>query len=287
MNTTHENLKALVKEKYGEIADQSRDQNATSCCGVGSGCCTIDEAIMAEDYHELQGYVADADLGLGCGLPTTYAGIKPGDVVIDLGSGAGNDAFVARAISGEKGKVIGIDFTEKMIARARINAEKLGYHNVEFRYGDIENIPVNENVADVVVSNCVLNLVPDKQKAFNEIFRILKPGGHFSVSDIVLKADLPDALKRSAEMYAGCVAGAVQQDSYLELIETSGFKNTAVQKERKITIPDEILSVYLKTEEIQKYKSGESGIYSITVYAEKPSVELGSEPCCAPGCCGN
>jgi len=284
---TSEQLKQIVKEQYGKIADQSREENSSSCCGAGCGCATVDEAIMAEDYTKLQGYVADADLGLGCGLPTEFAMIREGDVVVDLGSGAGNDAFVARSVAGPTGKVIGVDFTEKMIAKARANAEKLGYHNVEFRYGDIENMPLNENVADVAVSNCVLNLVPDKARAFAETFRVLKPGGHFSVSDIVLKGELPEGLRASAEMYAGCVSGAIQKDRYLQVIEDAGFKGIKLQKERKITIPDEILSVYLNAREQEKYRSGELGVYSITVYAEKPSVERGKEACCEPGCCGN
>jgi arsenite methyltransferase len=201
MNTTTESLKQIVKEKYSEIADQSKTQNETSCCGAGCGCATIDEAIMAEDYTKLTGYVASADLGLGCGLPTEFAKIKEGDVVIDLGSGAGNDAFVARAVTGATGKIIGVDFTEKMIEKARANSEKLGFNNVEFRFGDIEKLPVTANTADVVVSNCVMNLVPDKRKAFGETFRVLKPGGHFSISDIVLVGNLPDGLRKSAEMY--------------------------------------------------------------------------------------
>jgi SAM-dependent methyltransferase len=279
MNTS-EQLKQIVKEKYSEIAEQSREENASSCCGAGCGCSTIDEAVMAEDYTSLKGYVADADLGLGCGLPTEYAQISEGDIVVDLGSGAGNDAFVARSVTGVNGKVIGIDFTEKMIAKARANAEKLGYNNVEFRYGDIESIPVSDNVADVVVSNCVLNLVPDKMKAFAETFRILKPGGHFSVSDIVLKGQLPEGLRTSAEMYAGCVSGAIQKDAYLDVVEEAGFTAIRVQKEKKITVPDEILSVYLNTGELEKYRSGELGIYSITVYAEKPAPDLAKKNCC-------
>ncbi|HET9487709.1 MAG TPA: arsenite methyltransferase [Chryseosolibacter sp.] len=279
MNTS-EQLKQIVKEKYSEIAEQSRGENASSCCGTGCGCSTIDEAVMAEDYTNLKGYVADADLGLGCGLPTEFAQIKEGDLVVDLGSGAGNDAFVARSVTGAEGKVIGIDFTEKMIARARANAEKLGYNNVEFRYGDIETIPVNDNIADVVVSNCVLNLVPDKKKAFAETFRILKPGGHFSVSDIVLKGQLPEGLRASAEMYAGCVSGAIQKDTYLDVVHDAGFTAVRVQKEKKITVPDEILSVYLNTGELEKYRSGELGIYSITVYAEKPAADLTKKKCC-------
>lgn len=265
-----EQLKQLVKEKYGQVADQSKNQNETSCCGAGCGCSGTDAVIMAEDYSKLQGYVADADLGLGCGLPTEFAQIKEGDTVIDLGSGAGNDAFVARSIAGVDGRIIGVDFTEKMIEKARINVEKLGFKNVEFRLGDIEKLPVSANVADVVVSNCVLNLVPDKQKAFSETFRVLKPGGHFSVSDIVLQGTLPESLRQSAEMYAGCVSGAIQKEKYLGIIKDSGFVNVQVQKDRRITLPDEIVLQYLTKEEFEIYKSGQSGIHSITVYAEKP-----------------
>lgn len=267
-----EQLKQLVKEKYGQIADQSKGQNETSCCGAGCGCDSTD-IVMAEDYSKLHGYVSDADLGLGCGLPTEFAKIEEGDTVIDLGSGAGNDAFVARSVVGSNGRVIGVDFTEKMIEKSRNNAEKLGFNNVEFRQGDIENLPVNDNVADVVVSNCVLNLVPNKSKAFAETFRVLKPGGHFSVSDIVLIGNLPKRLQESAEMYAGCVSGAIQKEMYLSLIKDSGFQNIFVQKERRITLPDEIVLQYLTQEEFEVYKSGQSGIFSVTVYAEKPGTK--------------
>jgi arsenite methyltransferase len=282
MTTTDEQLKQLVKEKYSEIAEQDRELNASSCCGATCGCATIDNAIMADDYTQLKGYVADADLGLGCGLPTEHAHIKAGDTVVDLGSGAGNDAFVARSVVGEKGKVIGIDFTEKMIEKARINADKLGYNNVEFRQGDIEKMPLGGNVADVVVSNCVMNLVPNKPLAFTETFRILKPSGHFSISDIVLRGELPEGLRKNAEMYAGCVSGAIQEVDYLLAIKEAGFINLQIQKEKKITIPDEILTHYLNDEEFNNYKSGAIGIYSITVYAEKPLAKN-----CAPGsaCC--
>jgi SAM-dependent methyltransferase len=228
---------------------------------------------MAEDYSKLDGYVSDADLGLGCGLPTEFAKMEEGDTVIDLGSGAGNDAFVARSVVGVGGRVIGVDFTEKMIEKARNNAEKLGFNNVEFRQGDIEKLPINENVADVVVSNCVLNLVPDKHKAFAETFRVLKPGGHFSVSDIVLIGNLPKGLQESAEMYAGCVSGAIQKETYLKTIQDNGFVNIQLQKERRITLPDEIVLQYLSKEEFENYKSGQSGIFSITVYAEKPGTK--------------
>ena len=277
---TDEQLKQIVKETYSGIVDQSKEQNETSCCGA-TGCSTIDEAIMAEDYEKLAGYVKDADLGLGCGLPTEFAQIKEGDTVVDLGSGAGNDAFVARSVTGASGKVIGVDFTEKMIAKARANAEKLGLNNVEFRFGDIENIPMTANVADVVVSNCVMNLVPNKKRAFEETFRILKQGGHFSISDIVLVGELPAALRESAEMYAGCVSGAIQKDEYLNAIKDAGFTNVKIQKEKKIGMPDEILANYLSESEMAEYKLGSIGIFSITVYGEKQN----EQPCCGPDCC--
>ena len=267
----NQELKYLVKEKYGEIALQSKQQNESSCCGSGSGCCsTVDFAVMAEDYTKLSGYVADADLGLGCGLPTEFAQIKSGDTVVDLGSGAGNDAFVARSIVGESGRVIGVDMTDPMIDKARQNANKLGFRNVEFRLGDIETMPIENDTADVVVSNCVMNLVPNKQKAFSETFRILKSGGHFSISDIVLKGELPEPLRKSAELYAGCVSGAQQMDDYLNTIRNAGFLNITVQKEREITIPNEIMVQYMSLDELREFKKQGTGIYSITVYADKP-----------------
>lgn len=273
-------IKEMVKQKYSEIALQDKETNASSCCGAG-GCSTEVYNIMSEEYDELNGYNPDADLGLGCGLPTNFAKIKKGDTVVDLGSGAGNDCFVARAETGETGKVIGIDFTEAMIEKARTNAEKLGFNNVEFRQGDIEKIPMTANAADVVVSNCVMNLVPDKPKAFSEVYRILKPSGHFSISDIVLVGELPEKIKSAAEMYAGCVASAIQKEDYLKIIENSGFKNISLQKEKAIIVPDDILKNYLNEEEIDEYKNSNSKIFSITVYAEK------GENCCDPnsGCC--
>jgi len=279
-------IKELVKEKYAAIAEQSLTQNVTSCCGATSSCCG-DEAynIMADDYSKLEGYNPDADLGLGCGLPTEFAKIKEGDTVIDLGSGAGNDAFIARRFVGEKGKVLGIDFTEPMIKKARTNAEKLGLNNVEFRQGDIEDMPVTSNYANVIVSNCVLNLVPNKYKVISEIFRVLKPGGHFSISDIVLEGELPAKWKEVAELYAGCVSGAIQKQVYLEIIEAAGFKNITLQKDKAIIIPDNILSSYLSAEEIAEYKNGKTKITSITVYAEKLAKD--DRNCCEPGsgCC--
>ena len=275
---THQQIKDMVRQKYAEIALQDKGTNETSCCG--SGCCS-DEAynIMNEDYSSLNGYNPDADMGLGCGLPTQFAHIKKGDVVIDLGSGAGNDCFIARSEVGETGKVIGIDFTSAMIEKARKNAEKLGFHNVEFRQGDIEIMPVTSGMADVIVSNCVLNLVPNKDGVFKEIFRVLKPGGHFSISDTVLIGSLPGKIRQAAEMYSGCIAGAVQKEAYLELIELNGFKNITIQKEKPIVIPDDILSAYLSKEELLTFGRSGTGIFSITVFAEKTAT------CCGAECC--
>ncbi|MEW5800116.1 MAG: arsenite methyltransferase [Bacteroidota bacterium] len=270
-NASPEKLKQLIKEKYGEIALQSKEFNKASCCGSGGACCgPVEYAVMAEDYSSLPGYIADADLGLGCGLPTEFAQITQGDTVVDLGSGAGNDAFVARSIVGEQGKVIGIDMTEPMIEKARANAKKLRFTNVEFRLGDIENMPIENDTADVVVSNCVMNLVPNKQKAFAETFRILKSGGHFSISDIVLRGELPPALKNAAVLYAGCVAGAQQMDEYLATIKEAGFVNITIQKEREINVPNELLLQFITLDQLRELKKQNVGIYSITVYADKP-----------------
>lgn len=266
---TSDELKDTVRKKYAQISEQSREDNTNSCCGAG-GCDTVDYSVFADDYTAMEGYNADADLGLGCGLPTEYAHIQKGDTVVDLGSGAGNDCFVARQITGDKGRVIGLDMTEKMIDIANSNVEKLGFKNVAFVLGDIENMPLEDNLADVVVSNCVLNLVPDKKLAFGETYRITKPGGHFSISDVVIKGDLPDSLKEDAEMYAGCVAGAIDMDEYLSVIEEAGFENVAVQKQKEITLPEEILAKYMSKEEIREFKESETGIFSITVYGEKP-----------------
>ncbi len=273
-------LKEIVKAKYSEIALQDKETNMSSCCGAG-GCSTEVYNIMSDDYTKMDGYMADADLGLGCGLPTEFAKIKEGDVVVDLGSGAGNDCFVARRSTGTSGKVIGIDFTPAMIEKARANAEKMGFNNVEFRQGDIENMPITDNAADVVVSNCVLNLVPNKHAVLSDIYRVLKPGGHFSISDVVLVGTLPNELRNAAEMYAGCVSGAIQKEVYLELINACGFKNVVLQKEKPIVIPNDILKNYLSETDIINFNQSDLGIFSVTVYAEKP---LNT---CTPGggCC--
>ena len=278
------NVKEIVKEKYSAIALKDKEVNQNSCCGATSACCG-DNAIMADDYSKIEGYNPDADLGLGCGLPTLFAKINKGDVVIDLGSGAGNDVFIARNETGENGKVIGIDFTPAMIGKARKNAEIRGFNNVEFRLGDIEDMPVTSNMADVVISNCVLNLVPNKHKVISEIYRVLKPGGHFSISDIVLNGEIPEKWKAVAELYAGCISGAIQCDEYLDIIREAGFSNITIQKEKNIVLPDEILETYLSDEEIIAFRNSATCIDSITVYAEKPAKD--ARKCCEPGsgCC--
>jgi len=266
---TSKNIKEVVKEKYGAIA---KDVNKESGCGCSCGSNSkkiVDYTIMSDDYSKLDGYSKDADLGLGCGLPTEFATLKKGDTVVDLGAGAGNDVFVVRSIVGETGKVIGIDMTDEMIDLANENKNKLGFTNVDFKLGEIEDLPIEEYSTDVVISNCVLNLVPNKEKSFSEIHRILKIGGHFCVSDIVLVGNLPEGLKKSAEMYAGCVAGALQKDDYIGIINQTGFKNIEIKKTKTITIPNEILAQYLNDEQLSEYNNSGIGIFSITVVGIK------------------
>lgn len=258
--STGSEIKEVVREKYGKIAES----------GVGGGCCgQPDVTCFSGDYTQIDGYVPEADLGLGCGIPTEIAQIKTGDTVLDLGSGAGNDAFVARSLAGEAGRVIGVDMTRSMLDKATANALKLGYTNVEFREGDIENLPVETRSVDVVISNCVLNLVPDKNKAFSEIARVLKPGGHFSISDIVATRELPDAVRKSAQAYVGCVAGAMLRDDYLTLIEGSGFANVRVAKERPLGIPRELIEGLGKPEAASCCGDSNDLLASVTVYGEK------------------
>jgi len=265
-----QDLKEIVKEKYGKIAGQNDSEKSSCCCS--SSCCgpEADYTVFSENYSGIEGYNPDADFNLGCGIPTTFANIKNGDHVLDLGSGAGNDCFVARAIVGETGRVIGVDMTEPMIQKARANCEKLGFTNVEFVSGDIEEMPFNDNILDVVISNCVLNLVPDKSKAFSEICRVLIPGGHFCVSDVVIKGTLPDKMLKDAELYAGCVSGASEMDDYLKFIEEAGFREIKVHKQKEINLPDSLLSEFDDPAEVNKFRKGQTGIFSITVSASKP-----------------
>lgn len=265
-----EDLKLVVKEKYSAIAGQSSLlEQQQGCCGP-SGCCgELEFSMIGDEYNNIAGYNPDADLGLGCGLPTEFAGIKTGDSVLDLGSGAGNDCFVARTLVGETGNVIGLDFTEEMVLKAQQNLAKTGFTNMEFIRGDIEEMPLPDSTFDVVISNCVLNLVPDKQKAFSEIFRVLKPEGHFCISDVVTSGTLPEGLKEAAEMYAGCVSGATEKQEYLKIIEKQGFTQIEIRKEKPIVIPENVLTNYLNENELNQFKNSGAGIFSITVIAKK------------------
>jgi len=264
MSTSLE-IKKIVQDKYAQIATKE-----SSCCGSSCECgAEPDYSTFNSDYTKVEGYMEDADLNLGCGLPTQFANIKNGDTVVDLGSGAGNDVFVARQITGESGKVVGIDMTPEMIERANLNNEKMGFENVEFKLGDIEELPLDDEMSNVVVSNCVLNLVPDKEKAFSEIYRVLKSGGHFCISDVVIEGEIPSILKESAEMYAGCVSGALPREEYLDIITSAGFKNVEVKKSREIVIPHDVLNTYLDENQYEKYVQSDLGIYSITVVATK------------------
>jgi arsenite methyltransferase len=284
MNTV--TIKTEIKKSYGDIA---KGQIETGCCN-SNDCCGTSNFIkpMSEDYTNIEGYVQDADYSLGCGLPTEIANIKQGNVVLDLGSGAGNDVFVARSIVGKSGRVIGIDMTPEMVEKANKNKTQLGFENVDFHLGEIEEMTVIENeLIDVVISNCVMNLVPDKAKAFKEVYRVLKVGGHFSISDIVYKGTLPNEILESSELFSGCVAGASHRETYLEIIKSVGFKNIQVKKERIIdSLSDELLLNYLTKSQLEEFRKSGSGIYSITVYADK----LDDGTCCdmtnGTSCCG-
>jgi len=230
-------IKKAVKKGYGEIAKKKG-----SCCGSSQSCCGSTD--MAEDISKKIGYSEEeikaapggANLGLGCGNPVALASLKEGDIVLDLGSGAGFDCFLISSKVGEKGRVIGIDMTPEMVKKARENAKKGNYRNVEFRLGEIEKLPVDDNSIDVVMSNCVINLILDKVKAFLEVFRVLKPGGKFIISDVVLLKELPDFIRDSIEAYIGCLSGAIMKDEYIKTIKSAGFRDVEIVKESSFPI---------------------------------------------------
>ena len=261
---TNTEIKENVRKKYATIA-----RSDASCCGTTPD---LEEEInfVGEDYTTRAGYVADADLGLGCGVPTDLANIKPGNTVLDLGSGAGIDAFVARSIVGDHGKVIGVDMTEEMIHKARKNTQKLGFQNVDFIKGDIEDLPLQENNVDVIISNCVLNLVPDKLQAFSEMHRVLKSGGHFCVSDIVVRKEYSQRLREIATLYAGCVSGAIELDHYISLLKQVGFKDINILKQHTIDIPESLIPKDLTEAELQEVNDPDNGVISITITGTKP-----------------
>ena len=268
MTESKDQLREMVRQKYAEIVTTSPSNCCTPSCDSGDQAKEVFNMI-GDAYDGVSGYVADADLGLSCGVPVEHAGLRSGQTVLDLGSGAGLDVFVARSEVGESGHVIGVDMTAEMIARARENTKKSGFDNVEFRLGEIEHLPVPSNSIDVVISNCVLNLVPDKQRAFAEIFRVLKPGGHFCISDIVSSQELPDWLKGIAEAYAGCVSGAIPKGDYLDLIKETGFSQVVVASERRIHVPAELVTKSLTSEQQEEAADKDLHVISVTVTAVK------------------
>jgi ubiquinone/menaquinone biosynthesis C-methylase UbiE len=264
---SNDQLREIVRQKYADVVTGS--DCCAPCCGSEEK--PVDEFNMIGDaYDGVSGYIADADLSLGCGIPVEHAGLQSGQTVLDLGSGAGLDVFVARSEVGESGHVIGVDMTAEMIAKARENAQKSGFDNVEFRLGEIEHLPVVSDSVDVVISNCVLNLVPDKQRAFAEIFRVLKPGGHFCISDIVSSRELPEWVRGIAEAYAGCVSGAIPKAHYMKLIEQTGFEQVNIASERRIDVPAELVAESLTAEQLQQAVKNDLHVMSVTVTAQKP-----------------
>jgi len=228
----NEEIKSVVREGYAKIAKEGKVFSVplTSCCGGASLAEEISKRIGYTE-HDLAAAPEGANLGLGCGNPVARASLQEGDVVLDLGSGAGFDCFLAAQHVGASGRVIGVDMTPEMIAKARENAQKSNYNNVEFRLGEIEHLPVADNSVDITISNCVINLVPDKRSAFAEIFRVLKPGGRLMISDIVLLQELPDVVKNSAAAYVGCISGALMKDDYLKTIREVGFEDVQIVEE--------------------------------------------------------
>ncbi|NCF63747.1 MAG: arsenite methyltransferase [Gammaproteobacteria bacterium] len=268
MKESASQLREMVRKKYAEVAQKPQ----SGCC---TPCCESDAqpedgfSMIGDAYDGASGYLADADLGLGCGVPVEHAGLQPGQTVLDLGSGAGLDAFIARQEVGDSGHVIGVDMTAEMVAKARDNAVKSHLDNVEFRLGEIEFLPILSDSIDVVISNCVLNLVPDKQRAFAEIFRVLKPGGRFCISDVVSSRELPDWVKGIAEAYAGCVSGTIPKGDYLKLIEDAGFGSVEVASERRIDIPAELIGKSLTRQQREEARDSDLHVVSITVTATK------------------
>jgi arsenite methyltransferase len=268
---SNEEIRTLVRERYGAIAQASTGCCAPAACGCGPEMAPDGLNVIGDAYHGVAGRLDEADLNLGCGVPTRHAALKEGETVLDLGSGAGNDAFIARHEVGPQGRVIGVDMTPEMIARARGNAARLGFANVEFRLGEIEHLPVEASTVDVVISNCVLNLVPDKTRAFAEMFRVLRPGGRFCVSDIVATGKLPPGVRDAAGLYVGCIAGAMPETEYLRSLEAAGFREVVIVKATPIELPDEALSPHMPDTEVSAFRASGATLKSATVIGEKPA----------------
>jgi len=271
-----EDTKRIVRQGYAKVAMQG-----SSCCGPSKSCCgTTDTALdiskkIGYTEEELRSIPDGANLGLGCGNPVAIASLKEGETVVDLGSGPGLDCFLAADKVGTKGKVIGVDMTPEMIEKARENADKGSYSKVEFRLGEIENLPVTDNSADVVISNCVINLSPDKQKVFEETFRVLKPGGRIMVSDVVLAKPLPENIMESVDAYIGCISGAITKEEYLATVKGAGFNEVSIIDEMSIPV-EEWINDPIASSITEKLKVSASevkdilaSVISIKVKAEK------------------
>jgi SAM-dependent methyltransferase len=268
---SNDEIRTLVRERYGAIVREGASCCAPASCGCGSEMAPDGLNMIGDAYAGVAGHLAEADFNLGCGVPTRHAALAPGETVLDLGSGAGNDAFIARHEVGPEGRVIGVDMTPEMIDKARTNSAKLGYGNVEFRLGEIERMPIQDGSVDVVISNCVLNLVPDKVGAFAEMFRVLQPGGRFCVSDIVATGALPAPAQDAAGLYVGCVAGAAPEADYLALLGEVGFERVRVVEARPVALPDEALAPHMDVEEIAAFRASGVVLKSVTVLGSKPA----------------
>ena len=276
MKQKYDDIKKAVREGYGKIASGSESCcSTTSCCGSPNLAEEISKHVGYSE-SEMNAVPEGANLGLGCGNPVAIASLKEGETVLDLGSGAGFDAFLAAAKVGKKGKVIGVDMTPEMLARARANALKGKITNVEFRQGEIEHLPVEDSTVDVIISNCVINLSPDKPSVFKEAFRVLKPGGRLMISDLVLTRDLSDAIKESVEAYVGCIAGAVKKEDYLMFIKAAGFKDIKVMSETNYPIEAMANDATAKALTEDSFVKGinlaevENSVVSVKIHAVKP-----------------
>ena len=268
---SEDEIRTLVRERYGAIVREGATCCAPASCGCGAEMAPDGLNMIGDAYGGVAGHLAEADFNLGCGVPTRHAALAPGETVLDLGSGAGNDVFIARHEVGLGGRVIGVDMTPEMIVKARANASKLGYLNVEFRLGEIEQMPVEAGSVDVVISNCVLNLVPDKASAFAEMFRVLRPGGRFCVSDIVATGELPRPVQDAAGLYVGCVAGAVSEDDYLALLGEVGFERVHIVEAKSVALPDNSLVPQMDAEELAAFRASGIVLKSVTVIGSKPT----------------
>ncbi|WP_201766024.1 arsenite methyltransferase [Cesiribacter andamanensis] len=264
-------IKKTIQEAYTGVVLHQQSCCSTTAPSIASSCCgtAAEGTDFSEAYLDQPGYLPEADYGLGCGIPVAFAGIEPGQTVLDLGAGAGNDVFVARSLVGEKGKIIGLDMTPAMVNKANANKQKLGYANVEFILGEIEHLPLADETVDTVISNCVLNLVPDKAAAFGEIWRVLNRGGHFCISDVVLSGPLPAKLKGVAELYAACISGAIEKEAYVQTIRQAGFQELVIHTEKQLPLSDDLLLQHLTEEELEEYRASGHQLLSITVSGYK------------------